>query len=150
VNFFWVPPESEISSRWGGRLAAFLGSLVLLLPNGALAGGLRAPDEIGQQLSAVEVVETSPLKLGLQGAVWLYQKGVSPVNPDRCGFQPSCSAYGSLAVREHGPFWGLLLTADRLLRCHPLKKPGPSTVLLPNGKILDLPPGKSLPDISEP
>ena len=140
MNRFPVTPESEFFWRRGGRLPALLWSLALLLPVGAWAGGLRGPDEIGQRISAVEVVETSPLKLGLRGAVWLYQKGVSPVNPDRCGFRPSCSAYGALAVQDHGPFFGLLLTADRLMRCNLWKKPGPFSPLLPDGKILDLPP----------
>ena len=98
----------------------------------------------------MEPLEISPLKLGLQGVLWLYQTGVSPVNPDRCGFRPSCSTYGSLAVREHGLLWGVPLTADRLLRCHLLKKPGPFTLLLPDGKILDLPPNKPLPDLADP
>ena len=125
-------------------------SLALLLPSGALAGELRGPEPMGQQLPRSQVMETSPLKLGIQGSIWLYQKGVSPINPDRCGFRPSCSAYGVLAVHDHGPFFGLLLTADRLLRCHPLKRPGPFTLLLPGGKILDLPPNKPLPEHSEP
>ncbi len=99
---------------------------------------------MGQPAASSEVLETSPLKLGLQGSLWLYQKAVSPVNPDRCGFRPSCSAYGVMAVHDHGPFFGLLLTADRLLRCHPLKKPGPFSPLLPGGKILDLPPDRPL------
>jgi len=150
VNRLQVTPVTDCSSRRGGRFPALLLSLALLLPAGALAGELRGPDENGQRLAAVEVVETSPLKLGMQGAIWLYQRGVSPVNPDRCGFRPSCSAYGSLAVQEHGPFWGVVMTADRLLRCKLLKKPGPFTLLLPDGKILDLPPNKPLPEHSEP
>ncbi|MBI5584883.1 MAG: membrane protein insertion efficiency factor YidD [Deltaproteobacteria bacterium] len=111
---------------------------------------MRGPEGTEQRVAPVETLETSPLKLGLQGLVRVYQKVISPVNPDRCGFRPSCSAYGSLAVREHGPFWGVIMTADRLMRCHPLKKPGPSTLLLPDGKILDLPPSKPLTDPAEP
>jgi uncharacterized protein len=139
-----------LKCRTVNRLQALLLSLALVLPAGVLAGELRGPDGIGQRLSAGEVVETSPLKLGMEGALRIYQKTVSPVNPDRCGFRPSCSAYGVLAVREHGPFWGVLLTADRLLRCHPLKQPGIFTPLLPDGKILDLPPDKPLPEPSQP
>ena len=117
----------------------FLG-LIFLQSVPAWADDLRGPEAMGQQLSGSEILETSPLKLGMQWSIRLYQKGVSPVNPDRCGFRPSCSAYGALAVQDHGPFFGLLLTADRLMRCNLWKKPGPFSLLLPDGKILDLPP----------
>jgi uncharacterized protein len=127
----------------------FLG-LIFLQSVAAWAGDLRGPEAMGQQLSGSEVLETSPLKLGMQGSIRLYQKAVSPVNPDRCGFRPSCSAYGALAVQDHGPFFGLLLTADRLLRCNFWKKPGPFSPLLPDGKILDLPPTRLFSENPEP
>ena len=120
--------------------------LALLLPAGLRAHDMRGPEEVVKRVYPVETTETSPLKLGLAGLVWIYQKGVSPINPDRCGFLPSCSAYGSLAVREHGPFWGVIMASDRLMRCHYLKKPGPFSPLLPNGKILDLPPKTPFPE----
>jgi putative membrane protein insertion efficiency factor len=131
-------------------LAILIWILALVLPAGAWGFEMRGPDPAGPVVSAVETVETSPLKLGLRGVLRIYQQGVSPVNPDRCGFRPSCSAYGALAIREHGPFWGLIMTADRLMRCHYLKKPGPFSPLLPDGKILDLPSQYSLPISAEP
>jgi putative membrane protein insertion efficiency factor len=134
-----------LSGRRGLVQALFLG-LILLQSVAALAGDLRGPETLDPPLSRSGDLETSPLKLGMQGVLRLYQKGVSPVNPDRCGFRPSCSAYGVLAVHDHGPFFGLLLTADRLMRCHPLKQPGPFSPLLPGGKILDLPPARPLPE----
>lgn len=124
--------------------------LALLLPADVQAFAMGGPEPMGRPDSPSEAFETSPLKLGMQGLVRLYQKGISPVNPDRCGFRPSCSAYGSLAVREQGPVWGVIMTADRLLRCHPLKQPGPATLLLPDGKILDLPPPKPLTEFPDP
>jgi putative membrane protein insertion efficiency factor len=131
-------------------LPVLLWILILLLPGEARASGMGGPGHGGLQGLPDGVVDTSPVKLGLQGLVRLYQTVVSPVNPDRCGFRPSCSAYGSLAVRENGPFWGVIMTADRLLRCHLLKKPGPAALLLPDGKILDLPPPKPLLEFSDP
>lgn len=130
--------------------ALFLSFLSLLLPVGAGADALRGPNAAVRPEGPTVTLETSSLKIGLQGLVWLYQHGVSPVSPNRCGFRPSCSAYGSLTVREQGLFWGVIMTADRLLRCHHFKKPGPLTVLLPDGKILDLPPRQPLPEFFEP
>jgi uncharacterized protein len=118
----------------------------LLFPIGAWAQDLRGPEDVKPQVLTEETAQTSPLKIGFAGLFWVYQKGVSPVNPDRCGFLPSCSAYGSWAFREHGPIWGVVMAADRLLRCHYLKKPGPFSPLLPSGKILDLPPKTPFPE----
>ncbi len=36
-----------------------------------------------------------------------------------CRFEPSCSAYALQALQQHGAAKGSLLTAGRLLRCHP-------------------------------
>lgn len=146
MSLLRVSPASVFLAAGRRGVQALFLSLTLLQPAAALADDLRGPVATGQPVSNPEVRETSPLKLGMQGSLRLYQEAVSPVNPDRCGFRPSCSSYGALAVQDHGPFWGLLLTADRLLRCHPLKKPGPFSPLLPGGKILDLPPPRPLPE----
>jgi putative membrane protein insertion efficiency factor len=88
-------------------------------------------------------METSCVKLAFLGAIRLYQKRVSSIGgPDRCGFRPSCSAYGYTAIEEEGPVIGLLMTADRLIRCNIFKGPGPDYTLLPNGKLYD-PPSKN-------
>lgn len=89
-------------------------------------------------------VETSCVKLVFLGAIRFYQKRISSTGgPDRCGFRPSCSAYGYTAIEEEGPLIGLLMTADRLTRCNLFKGPGPDYTLLPNGKLYD-PPSKNL------
>ena len=36
-----------------------------------------------------------------------------------CRFEPSCSTYALQALQQHGAAKGSLLTAGRLLRCHP-------------------------------
>lgn len=37
----------------------------------------------------------------------------------RCVYDPSCSHYSELALRQHGLFKGVKLTYQRLLRCKP-------------------------------
>jgi len=49
-----------------------------------------------------------------------YRALVSPFFPPACRFSPSCSQYAIEALRLHGPFKGLLLSARRLSRCHPV------------------------------
>jgi putative membrane protein insertion efficiency factor len=53
-----------------------------------------------------------------------YQLAVSRLLPPQCRFEPSCSRYGFEAFWKHGALKGFLLTAFRLLRCHPFCRAG--------------------------
>jgi len=55
----------------------------------------------------------------LLGLVSLYRILISPWLGNNCRFEPSCSAYALQALRTHGAFRGLWLTARRIARCHP-------------------------------
>jgi hypothetical protein len=59
------------------------------------------------------------LKLLLTGLIRAYQILISPLLGDVCRYYPSCSHYGLEAIRTHGPVKGSLLSAWRILRCHP-------------------------------
>jgi len=122
-------------SSAGGPLSSALGSDLTM----------KGPREkVAYQHNVDRAVEISCVKLAFLGAIRLYQKRVSSIGgPDRCGFWPSCSAYGYTAIEEEGPVTGLLMTADRLTRCNLFKGPGPDYTLLPNGKLYD-PPSKNL------
>ncbi len=50
--------------------------------------------------------------------IFLYQKLISPLIPNRCRFVPSCSEYTKQAIARYG-IKGLLLGFRRILRCHP-------------------------------
>ena len=39
--------------------------------------------------------------------------------PPSCRFAPTCSAFAAEAIRRRGAWTGLLLSAARILRCHP-------------------------------
>ncbi len=60
----------------------------------------------------------------------VYQRLISPGLPvlfgSNCGcrFTPTCSHYAAGALRTHGFFAGLFLTACRLLKCTPLHPGG--------------------------
>ena len=62
--------------------------------------------------------ETSELKLAATGLIRLYQKFISSQDGPTCNFIPSCSRFGMACIQEYGMVRGLLLTADRLLRCN--------------------------------
>ena len=62
--------------------------------------------------------ETSALKLAATGLIRLYQKFISSQDKPACNFTPSCSRFGMACIQEYGILRGMLLTADRLLRCN--------------------------------
>uniref|UniRef100_A0A7C4TCM8 Membrane protein insertion efficiency factor YidD n=1 Tax=candidate division WOR-3 bacterium TaxID=2052148 RepID=A0A7C4TCM8_UNCW3 len=63
--------------------------------------------------------ETNPLNIVFGTGINLYQKVISPSQGDVCNFSPSCSNFARKAIAKYGPFWGLLMAGDRLMRCHP-------------------------------
>lgn len=54
-----------------------------------------------------------------QFLIRIYAFAVSPLLGRNCRFEPTCSCYAHEALEKHGTLKGLLLTARRLLRCHP-------------------------------
>ncbi|MBM4167845.1 MAG: membrane protein insertion efficiency factor YidD [Ignavibacteria bacterium] len=53
----------------------------------------------------------------------LYRLLISPLLPfNSCRFYPSCSQYSIEALERHGVLRGIMLSARRLLRCHPFHR----------------------------
>ena len=82
------------------------------------------------------------LKLLLIGLIRGYQILISPLLGEVCRYYPSCSHYGLEAVRTHGPIKGSLLSAWRILRCHPWATGGvdpvPENGKWHNPKVIEL------------
>lgn len=51
--------------------------------------------------------------------VKVYQYTISPILPNSCRYNPSCSSYSIQALKKHGPFKGFYLSVKRVLSCHP-------------------------------
>lgn len=62
--------------------------------------------------------ESSELKLVATGLIRLYQIFISNQDGPTCSFSPSCSRFGMACIQEYGVLRGVLLAADRLLRCN--------------------------------
>ena len=62
--------------------------------------------------------ETSELKLAATGLIRLYQKFISSQDGPACNFSPTCSHFGMACIQEYGMVRGIVLAADRLLRCN--------------------------------
>ena len=48
-----------------------------------------------------------------------YKRFVSPLLPQACRYEPTCSLYMREAIEIHGPVKGVWLGGRRLCRCHP-------------------------------
>ncbi len=53
-----------------------------------------------------------------------YQLFISPLLGSNCRFQPTCSQYSYDAIKTHGFFKGLKLSARRIGKCHPWHEGG--------------------------
>ncbi len=58
------------------------------------------------------------------GMLRLYKRWISPALPPSCRYVPTCSEYAMEAVERYGVLRGGLMSAWRLLRCHPFVKGG--------------------------
>lgn len=52
----------------------------------------------------------------------LYQSYISTQDEDSCSYTKTCSAFSREATMKYGLIEGILITSDRLLRCHPLAR----------------------------
>ena len=69
---------------------------------------------------AARPLPTKPIKIKLLiGLLRLYRKLAPKALRCRCVFDPSCSHYSELAVRQYGVLKGIKLTCKRLGRCKP-------------------------------
>jgi putative membrane protein insertion efficiency factor len=102
-------------------------------------GGMKAPRSSLIQPSADRAVkdQSTGLESFLLGSVRFFQTQISPIDGARCSFSPTCSQFGYGAVHDHGPVLGVVLTADRLMRCSYWTEAGPDYVRLPDGALHD-------------
>jgi putative membrane protein insertion efficiency factor len=62
------------------------------------------------------------------GAIGLYQKLLSPLLPNVCRFDPSCSEYTKQAILKKGVLKGIITGSWRILRCNPFIEGGDDPV----------------------
>jgi putative membrane protein insertion efficiency factor len=118
----------------------FLTICCALLPVASAFGTpstMRAPDASPVRQENAAEPEVSLTRIILLGAVTAFQEIISPTDGDRCEFSPTCSSFGRTAVSGNEVFLGVVLTADRLMRCNPLKRPGTYYLHLHDGGFYD-------------
>ena len=65
-----------------------------------------------------------PIAWLLLGLLRFYKRFISPLLPNACRFEPSCSEYARLAILKYGALKGSFKAIGRLLRCHPFHPGG--------------------------
>ncbi len=58
------------------------------------------------------------------GVIKFYKLSISPLLPNACRYQPTCSQYGLEAFQKYNFFKATWLTLKRIARCHPWGKHG--------------------------
>lgn len=67
---------------------------------------------------ALRIIKQFPTLLAV-GIIMFYRAAISPMLPASCRFVPTCSEYGLIAFKRYGFRKGFVLTAKRILKCHP-------------------------------
>lgn len=80
---------------------------------------LTGTTSLDTEIAALPLPIGSPLKKITIVALRKYRKIVPFSFRNRCVFEPSCSHYSELAVRQHGFLRGFILTIERLNKCKP-------------------------------
>ena len=65
------------------------------------------------------------MKKLLLSLIRFYRRGISPLTPSSCRFNPTCSTYAYEAIQKYGAAKGGWLAFKRLCRCHPFYKGDP-------------------------
>ncbi len=47
-----------------------------------------------------------------------YERHITVLNASSCRYHPTCSGYTKESLQKHGLFLGLMMGAERLMRCH--------------------------------
>jgi len=87
------------------------------------------------------LIKYNPFSLTYASAVWGYQKIISNQFSASCYYIPTCSEFSQELIHEFGVVKGLLLTADRLMRCNRIAATGfhPISIDKNSGKIYEFP-----------
>lgn len=89
------------------------------------------PERLTEQLTPVKEHDSS---LAETMQLWLagYRGSISKARGPVCNFEPSCSHYFEQAIEQYGFFKAMVMTGDRLQRCHQCMNP----VHYPRGFIM--------------
>ena len=132
--------NAATASLWHGRGHPLLwltvvAGLIAGQP-GTAAAGMNGPPQTSRSPGVTDTTGSAAASLPLFGAIRFFQEYISPADGARCQFSPTCSGFGHQAIHRHGPWLGVLMTTDRLMRCGYGTDPD-LYPRLPNGRLAD-------------
>ncbi len=105
------------------RMLSFILALLVLLPAAARANDPWDFKQPARKLAPRTVVfhdrhqdSSHPVKRGLGSMVKFFQDYLSPLDGPKCPHYPTCSQFSRESLSLYGPFWGVVMTANRLTR----------------------------------
>ncbi len=123
------------------------GEIPWALPSRATTLVGKIPDREGLEDEKEPSRMMGPAGMTFWLAVRAYQITASEHKHYGCQFKPSCSGYSVESLKKFGGFWGLLMTADRLIRCNWGARHFYAQIRTPDGpKLHDPPAANYLPD----
>lgn len=84
-------------------------------------------------------IKYNPVFIVFGGGLYIYQKNISPILQFGCLYEPSCSEFSRLSIREYGFLKGILMSGDRLTRCTRLSAADIHPLFFLKGKYIDDP-----------
>lgn len=69
------------------------------------------------QMRGPEISGSAASDSRVSGLIGFYQRYISPVDGERCLMEPGCSQYAHASITRFGILKGIILSADRLMRC---------------------------------
>jgi len=67
---------------------------------------------------------TLPFKWLFLIPIYIYKGTLSKIMPDVCIYEPTCSTYTIIAIKRFGVLKGIVMGANRILRCTPKHEGG--------------------------
>jgi len=81
----------------------------------------------------------NPIAVSLKGLMFVYQHIISQQLSASCPYEITCSNFSKTAIREFGMLKGVLMSADRLMRCNRIALAGisPLDINEHTGAVID-------------
>jgi putative component of membrane protein insertase Oxa1/YidC/SpoIIIJ protein YidD len=89
-------------------------SILISLINSPFANGVRK-EALNESPVKEKENQVSIAGLIIIKGIEFFKNTISRVDGDRCPSYPTCSEYGEMVVKKHGPILGILMIVDRLI-----------------------------------
>jgi putative component of membrane protein insertase Oxa1/YidC/SpoIIIJ protein YidD len=85
-------------------------------------------------------IKYNPISIFFGGALYIYQRAISPQISAGCAYEISCSNFSKQCISHYGFIKGIALSTDRLTRCNKIASADFHPLLINNqNKVIDNP-----------